>query len=63
MTQIKYELQFTEDADLDITELKNDKSKKNVAKAVIKSLKFMKENVKHPSLRTHKFDEIEGPNG
>ena len=46
-----------------MAELKSDKSKKAVAKAVIKSLKFMKINLKHPSLQTHKYDEIEGPNG
>jgi hypothetical protein len=63
MTQIEYELKFTEDADLDIAELKSDKSKKAAAKAVIKSLKFMKANLKHPSLNTHKYDESEGPNG
>lgn len=63
MTQIEYELLFTEAADLDMDELKSDKSKKAAAKAVIKSLKFMKVNLKHPSLNTHKYDEIEGPNG
>lgn len=41
MMQIKYQLEFTEDADLDMVELKSDKSKKAIAKAVIKSLKFM----------------------
>jgi len=63
MTQIEYELKFTEEASLDMEELKTDHSKKAVAKAVIKSLKFMKSNLKHPSLKTHKYDEMEGPNG
>lgn len=58
-----YELKFTEDADLEMMELKNDRSKKAVAKAVIKSLKFMKANLKHPSLHTHKYDDMEGPDG
>ena len=57
------ELKFTEDADLDMQMLRGDHSKKNVTKAVIKSLKFMKKNLKHPSLHTHKYDEINGPNG
>lgn len=63
MTPISYELQLTEDANLDIIELKKDNSKRAVAKAVIKSLKFMKVNLKHPSLNTHKYDEMVGPNG
>jgi len=63
MTEGDYELKFTEDADLDMLELKNDNSKRAIAKAVIKSLKFMKTNLKHPSLNTHKYDEMEGPNG
>ena len=63
MTKSDYELKFTEDADLDMAELKSDNSKRAVAKAVVKSLKFMKVNLKHPSLNTHKYDEMEGPNG
>ncbi len=42
MTQNNYELKLTEDAELDMNTLKTDKSKKAIAKAVIKSLKFMK---------------------
>jgi hypothetical protein len=63
MRQNSFELQFTEEADLDIQELKNDNSKRTVAKAVVKILKFMRENLKHPSLQTHKFDEFTGPEG
>ena len=44
-------------------ELKSDPSKQGVAKAVIKSLKFMQVNLRHPSLNTHKYDELVGPNG
>src|SRR6185503_19406537 len=63
MTQNEYELSFTEEADLDMDALKNDKSKVIIAKAVLKSLKFMTENLRHPSLNTHKYSEMEGPNG
>lgn len=63
MTTNNYELKFTEEADLDMEELKSDHSKRAVAKAVVKSLKFMKSNLKHPSLHTHKYDEMLGPNG
>lgn len=63
MTQSDYSLVFTEDADQDLLELRNDPSQKWVAKAVIKSLQFMRVNLRHPSLRTHKYDAIGGPNG
>lgn len=63
MSQNEYELFFTEDADQDMQELKSDPSKSPVAKAVVKSLKFMMSNLKHPSLRTHKYDEMIGPDG
>lgn len=63
MIQINYELSFTEDANRDIQELKSDYSKRAAAKAVVKSLKFMKINLKHPSLNTHKYDDMEGPDG
>lgn len=63
MTQSDYSLVFTEDAHQDLLELRNDPSQKGVAKAVIKSLQFMRVNLRHPSLRTHKYDAISGPNG
>lgn len=43
--------------------LVNDFSKKSVSKAVVKSLKYMRTNIRHPSLHTHKFNEMKGPNG
>jgi hypothetical protein len=63
MSQINFELKFTEEAENDMLELRNDYSKKVVAKAVIKSLRFMTVDLKHPSLKTHKYDEFSGPNG
>jgi hypothetical protein len=63
MPQSDYSLTFTEDADEDMFELRSDPSKKSIAKAVIKSLQFMRVNLRHPSLRTHKYEEISGPNG
>ena len=50
-------------AEDDLKELIADKSKKAAMKAVVKSLKLMASNLKHPSLNTHKYDEMEGPNG
>ncbi len=62
MNQPEFELRFTEEADKDMEELRRDHSKKAIAKAVIKSLRFMMTNLKHPSLNTHKYDEFCGPN-
>lgn len=58
-----FEIKFSIDAERSFERLKNDNSKRAIAKAVVKSLKFMKVNLKHPSLNTHKFDELEGPKG
>jgi hypothetical protein len=60
---MKFELLFTENADDQLSELETAKDKKAVCKAVHKILGFMETNLKHPSLNTHKYDEIEGPNG
>lgn len=60
---MKFELAFTEHADEQINELEMMKSKKATLKAVYKILGFMETNLRHPSLHTHKYDEIEGPNG
>lgn len=63
MVQSNFELKFTEEADDDMIELRNNRSKSAIAKAVIKCLRFMTTNLKHPSLKTHKYDEYSGPNG
>lgn len=59
----EFDLKYIENAEDDLKELVADKSKKGVLKAVVKSLKLMSTNLKHPSLNTHKYDEIKGPNG
>lgn len=60
---MKFELVFTDHADKQMDELEMMKSKKVILKAVSKILGFMETNLRHPSLHTHKYDEIEGPNG
>lgn len=60
---MKFELVFTEHADEQLNELESSKDKKAVLKAVNKILGFMETNLRHPSLLTHKYDEMEGPNG
>lgn len=57
------ELIFTPQADSDLREIENDPSKKDVLKAVRKALGLMETNVRHPSLNTHEFTSLKGPNG
>lgn len=60
---MKFELVFTEHADEQMDEIENAKDKKAVCKAVQKILGFMETNLKHPSLNTHEYDALTGPNG
>ena len=53
-----FKLRFSEQAALNLQELKLDKSKKGLVKQIEKVLGFMEENLKHPSLHTHKFSEL-----
>lgn len=55
---MEFNLFFTKEAKLKLVELEKDKSKKCVLKQVRKVLGFMEKNLKHPSLQTHKFDDI-----
>lgn len=57
------ELIFTSQADEDLRELETDPARKNVLKAVRKTLGFMETNLKHPSLQTHEYTSLKGPGG
>ena len=57
-----YELFFTPQADNDLRELESNPSNKRTLKAVRKTLGFMETNLKHPSLQTHEFQFLKGPN-
>ena len=59
---MNFELLFTEDADDQLTVLENSPSKKGVYKAVAKTLRFMETNLRHPSINTHAYESISGPN-
>lgn len=59
----EFVIRYAEDAENNLRDLIKQKSKKNILKAVVKSLKLMSVNLRHPSLNTHKYSEIEGPNG
>ena len=60
---MKFKLKYTEIADEQLTELENERNKKFEFKAVRKALGLMETNIKHPSLHTHKYDSLSGPNG
>ena len=60
---MKFEIVFTEHADDQMDQLESRKDKKSVVKAINRALGFMETDLRHPSLNTHKYDEMEGPNG
>ncbi len=53
-----FQIIYTKRAKKDLDELKGDKSKKRILKAVIKSVKFLTQSPKHPSLKTHQYHSI-----
>jgi len=57
------ELLFTPQADSDLKELETDLSKERTLKAVRKTLGLMETNMRHPSLQTHEYQSLKGPNG
>lgn len=57
-----FELIFTEKADLQLDVLESSKDKKAALKAVRKTLALMETDLKHPSLQTHEYSDLEGAN-
>jgi hypothetical protein len=58
-----HELIFTPQADKDLLGIEKNPSQKNILKAVRKCLGFLETNLRHPSLNTHEFHSLKGPNG
>jgi len=58
-----FKIKFTEEADDQFLNLKQSKDKQVQFKALGKALAYMYANLRHPSLKTHKFDGIESPFG
>jgi hypothetical protein len=58
-----HELIFTRQADVDLREIENNPSQKDVLKGVRKCLGFLETNLRHPSLNTHEFRSLKGSNG
>ena len=58
-----FELEWTDEANAVYQRLKGNPAEKARYKAVKKTLEFLGENPRHPSLQTHPFSSLEGPNG
>jgi hypothetical protein len=58
-----FKLLFTPTAQKQFLSLQKSPSKKEVFKAVCKTLGFLETNLKHPSLKTHEFTSLKGPHG
>ena len=58
-----FDLIFTPQADGDMLEIESDPAKRRVLQAVRKTLGFLETNLRHPSLNTHEFSSLKGPNG
>ncbi len=58
-----FELIFTEKADSQLDALESSKNKKVVLKAVKKTLGLIETDLKHQSLQTHGYSDLEGANG
>ena len=58
-----FTLRFTPQADGDLDRLEADKASSKRLKAVNKTLGYLETNPRHPSLNTHKYTALSGPNG
>lgn len=59
----QFELLLSEQAISDLTKIEGDNSLKKRLKSVRKALAYLQFNPRHPSLNTHKYTTIKGPNG
>ncbi len=59
---MKREIRFTPEAEANLKAL-HAPSKAGILKQVRKTLGLLETNLRHPSLKTHKFDSISGPDG
>jgi hypothetical protein len=60
---VLFELEWTDEAKAAYISLKSDASQKKRYKAVKKTIGLLAENPRHPSLQTHQFFSLKGPNG
>jgi hypothetical protein len=60
---MSFTLLFTQQANNDLDKLENHPSLAKRLKAVRKALGYLELNPRHPSLNTHKYSSLSGPNG
>lgn len=60
---MKYQILLTAEAEARLSALEKDPSLRAQCKAVKKALDFMEDNLRHPSLRTHRYYSLAGPHG
>lgn len=60
---MRFELGFTEEAEENLKELKENPSLQKQYKAVVKALRFLEQNPRHPSLQTHPYYSFSSPKG
>jgi hypothetical protein len=56
-------LKYTQAAEEQLYTLKKDPSKNRILKDVVKALRLMEINLRHPSLNTHEYSSLCGPSG
>jgi len=60
---MSFKVLFSDQADKKMDYMESTPGQKKHLKAVNKALYYLEENPKHPSLNTHKYTLLEGPNG
>lgn len=60
---MRRELRFTDEAAANLKTLEGAPSKLGILKQVRKTLGLLETNPRHPSLNTHKYESISGPDG
>lgn len=58
-----FEIFLTDEAKNQLERLKKDKGLEKRHNAVKKAIRFLSENPRHKSLKTHEFTSLTGPNG
>jgi len=56
-------LRYSKKAEEHLRILKQDPSKHRILKDVVKALRYMEIDLRHPSLNTHEYHTLKGPNG
>lgn len=60
---MRRELRFQDEAEAELDAIRRDPSKRGLLKQVRKTLGLLETNLQHPSLHTHKYQSLTGPNG